>query len=70
MNHQLLVNNKEIIFGQLIVPPYQDIIRKEIDESISKREPFKIEYEVVTKEGKRKWVYEKGQGIYEEDGTV
>lgn len=65
-----LVDNKEITYGQLIVPPYQEMIRKEIDQSIKKREPFKIEYEVVTKGGKRKWVYEKGQGIYEEDGGV
>lgn len=65
-----LVNNKEITFGQLIISPCQDIIRKEIDQAILKREPFKVEYEVVTKGGKRKWVYEKGQGIYEEDGSV
>jgi PAS domain S-box-containing protein len=65
-----LLYNKELSYNDMIAPEYREAIWKEWERIISKRETFRFEYEIITAEGKRKWVLEMGEGIYNEDGIV
>lgn len=62
-----LIHNKEISFSQLILPEYKDCIWQEWERVLALREQFKYEYEIVTAQGEKKWVWEIGQGIFDEN---
>ncbi|MCB2196611.1 MAG: PAS domain S-box protein [Bacteroidetes bacterium] len=65
-----LINSNEITYGQLIVQEYKDKIWKEIQKAISEKRQFQIEYKIISKSGREKWVWEKGIGIESNDATV
>ena len=65
-----LINNKDLSFNDLIAPEYRDLLRNEWIRILSKKKPFKYEYEIITPNGQRKWVLEMGQGIYDGEGIV
>lgn len=65
-----LINNRDLSFNDLIAPEYQDILWNVWKKTLSKKKPFKYEYEIISATGQRKWVLELGQGIYDEQGTV
>jgi PAS domain S-box-containing protein len=65
-------------FIQSRVRPYASIIHAEdvklisgtVQEAVSKREPYIIEYRIVRSDGQIRWVYEKGQGVFSDDGSL
>lgn len=65
-----LLYNKEITYNDLILPEYRDSLWIEWKSLIANRQPLKYEYEIKTANGKRKWVLEMGQGVYNEEGEV
>lgn len=62
--------NRDLSFNELIAPEYREVLWAEWERILKNREPFKYEYEIVTADGKRKWVLEMGQGIYDKIGEV
>lgn len=65
-----LIDNKVKAFNDIIVPEYREYLWKEWQTALTRREKFTGEYQIVTKEGHKKWVWEQGQGIYSENGEV
>ncbi len=65
-----LINNKEISFNSLITPEYRELIQNEWRRVIANRASFEYEYEITAADGKRKWVLELGEGVYDEKGQV
>ncbi len=65
-----LINNKVISYNQIISPEYREHVRNELTEAFAKKRNFEIEYQISTKKGRKKWVSEKGQGIYTDDGEL
>lgn len=65
-----LLYNKELSFIDLIAPEYHEILRIEWERSLALKISFQNEYEIIDKDGRRKWVMETGQGIYDEEGNV
>ena len=65
-----LVNSKVLSYGDLISPEYRDALCEEWEYILSKRMPFESEYEITTASGTRKWVIDKGQGVYRSDGEL
>jgi diguanylate cyclase (GGDEF)-like protein/PAS domain S-box-containing protein len=65
-----LIWNRDISYNDIISPGYRDILRAEWDYVLSRRKRYRDEYEIITKNGERKWVMELGQGIYDADGNV
>lgn len=65
-----LVNNKDLSFNDLIAPEYQELLWNVWKRTISKKTPFKYEYEIITATGQRKWVLEMGQGVFDISGVV
>ncbi|HRW62222.1 MAG TPA: PAS domain S-box protein [Bacteroidales bacterium] len=61
------IENKVRTYKSLILEEDQDNVNSVIQDSISKMEPFALEYRIITKANKIKWVHEKGLYLYDKD---
>ncbi len=66
---ELLLNNK-ISYNDLIYEDDRDAIRAEVLAAIDARSHFQYTYRILTKSGELRWVWEKGEGIFSEDGKL
>jgi PAS domain S-box-containing protein len=60
-----LIDNKKKSFASIIHPEDRLLGKKEIKAALKKREAFEIEYRIIDKSGKTKWIWEKGIGVYD-----
>ena len=67
---EALVKNRDLSFNELIAPEHREQLWEEWARCVSERTPFRREYEITTATGIRKWVFEIGQGIYNDQGEV
>ncbi len=65
-----LIHNKEITFNDLISEDYREFLWEKWTEVLHNHGVFKEEYAIVTASQEVKWVYEQGQGVYNEKGEV
>ncbi len=65
-----LLSNKERSFNDLISPQYQEHLWNRWAQVLAEHSKLTEEYELVTASGQVKWVWEQGQGIYDETGNV
>ncbi|MCK9548014.1 MAG: EAL domain-containing protein [Sphaerochaeta sp.] len=65
-----LLNNRELSFNEIVAPSHTAQVHREWQEAIAGGRSYSGEYEIITKDGERKWVWELGQGIVNEDGKV
>lgn len=65
-----LLYNKDVSFNGLIQPKYREELWQEWERVLALNLPFCGEYEILAKDGSRKWVMEMGQGIYDEEGNT
>lgn len=64
------IGNKVIAFNEIIDSKYQDYLWKKWQNVLRNKETFEDEYEIITKSGERKWVWERGQGVFDENGNL
>ncbi len=57
-------------YGDLIHPADRDMVWDGVQVALSKRQPFQIVYRLVTATGEERWVWEKGRGVFGEDGAL
>lgn len=67
---QCLLNDRDISYDDLIVEQYRQPRWDEWNKALLRREPFRQEYEIIAADGNRKWVFETGQGVYDENGRI
>ncbi len=60
------IENRVRAFADIIIPEDNRRINLEIRNAIEKREPYEIEYRIITRYGQTRWVFEKGRGIQDE----
>lgn len=65
-----LLNNRDLSFYALIAPQYRDLLFEEWELALAAKLQFKYEYEIITADGKHKWVLEMGEGVYDKNGQV
>lgn len=65
-----LLNNRDLSYNELIFPAYREAIWNEWNRVLDQKTVFQSEYEIRTASGEAKWVYEQGQGIYDENGEI
>ncbi|HLC82272.1 MAG TPA: PAS domain S-box protein, partial [Bacteroidia bacterium] len=69
-NPKDIVYNKKRSFADIIHPNDRNHVKKEIRKAVEKISPFEIEYRLITASGQAKWVLEKGEGVFSEDGNL
>jgi len=65
-----LINNRKLAYNDLIFPEHQEFVWKRWQEALDQKETFEDEYEIRTADGKIKWVWERGSGVYDEEGHL
>ena len=64
------VEKKTISFNQLILPEYRDSIWKNWQEIVAGKQVFESEYPIKTASGEIKWLWERGRGVFDENGEL
>ena len=59
-----------IDFGELIYPDDRDYVWEVVQKGIQQQQPYEITYRIITADGALRWVWEKGRGVFEEDGNL
>ncbi len=57
-----------LTYGSLLDPVDRDALREAVEAAIAERRPWTVTYPITTREGVRKWVWERGVGISGEGG--
>ncbi|RFU95588.1 EAL domain-containing protein [Sphaerochaeta halotolerans] len=65
-----LIHNRDISYNDIIVISYRQKIFSEWSWAVQENKPFVLEYEILTAQGTRKWVWEMGQAVYTDGGDV
>lgn len=65
-----LIENNVISYNDVISKEYHDIVKRDWDKAISKKMAYKGEYEIITKQGKPKWVLEWGEAVYNQQDEL
>jgi PAS domain S-box-containing protein len=64
------IDNKKRAFASIIHPDDRIIGKQEIEKALKKRSSFEIEHRIIHKNGTVKWIWEKGEGVYDEKGKL
>ena len=62
-----LIGNAKISYNGIIHPDDQKMVRDTIQKALAEKTTFQIEYRLIPATGAKKWVWERGFGIYAED---
>jgi len=65
-----LIENSRVSYAQLIHPEDQEYVWNEIQTALKERRPFKLVYRITMADGRQKWVWEQGCGIFSHDGEL
>jgi PAS domain S-box-containing protein len=64
------IKNRVRSYASIILRDDTNMVNETVHQAISKREPYLIEYRICKSDGQIRWVYEKGQGVFSEDGDL
>jgi PAS domain S-box-containing protein len=65
-----ILNNHDISYAELIHPEDTEMVDQAVQAAIAERRTFQISYRIKTKQGEEKWVWEKGNGVFDPDGNL
>ena len=65
-----LVGPHAMPFQDVVAPAYRDMVRQERERAVAARRRFEGEYQIVTRGGETKWVWEQGEAVYDAQGTA
>jgi PAS domain S-box-containing protein len=65
-----ILGNRKLAFADIMHPADRGTIRPVINKALEARVPFEIEYRIICADGEEKWVWEKGEGIFSDEGTL
>jgi diguanylate cyclase (GGDEF)-like protein/PAS domain S-box-containing protein len=57
-------------YGSLIDPDERALLRRTIEAALAENRPWTVTYWLTAGDGERKFVWERGRGVYRADGTV
>ncbi len=69
-NESDFIKNKVRTYASIIHPDDRKMVEETVQKGISEHVPYIIEYRIVRSEGIIRWVYEKGQGIFSDNGVL
>ncbi len=67
-NNELLSNNPS--YGNIIFSDDQKYVWDTVQNSIINKTTFELQYRIIDKSKQIKWVWEKGQGVYDKSGNL
>jgi diguanylate cyclase (GGDEF)-like protein/PAS domain S-box-containing protein len=65
-----IFDSGKLCYGDWIELPDRSEARQKVQQAIETRQPYQLEYRIITKNGDIKWVWDKGIGIYDQSGKL
>ncbi len=65
-----LIDSKQLSFNEIVHPEDRELLWERWERVISEQTMFSGEYRIKKANGQTRWVYEKGQALYDPDGGV
>ncbi len=65
-----ILDDRNIPYGKIIHPDDRDIVWNKVQNSVKETKQFEITYRIITKEDEIKWVWERGNGIFDEEENL
>ena len=65
-----LIGNKKLAYNDIIRQEFRESLWEKWEEVLSQRESFEGEYPIMDAQGNTRWVWERGKGIFTEDGRL
>jgi diguanylate cyclase (GGDEF)-like protein/PAS domain S-box-containing protein len=65
-----LIGNRVRTFASVIVEADREAVERSVEDALAEGVPFEIEYRIGHADGSTRWVYERGQGIFDDAGEV
>jgi PAS domain S-box-containing protein len=64
------IQNQVRSWASIIHPEDREMVERIVAEAIAIRQPYIVEFRIVDVRGQIRWLYEKGQGVFAEDGNL
>lgn len=64
------IGNRVRSFADVIHPDDRDHVDQVVRTGVNASQPYSIDYRIVHRDGSIRWVYEKGQGVFGDDGSL
>jgi PAS domain S-box-containing protein len=64
------IGNATLTFNDIILPDYRELLWNHWQEVLEQHQVFELEYPIITRDGKTRWVWERGRGVYSEDNEL
>ena len=61
------INNKMRSLASIIHPEDRELVEQIVDRAIANQQPYIIEYRMIHADGNIRWIYEKGQGLFDRE---
>jgi len=65
-----LINNKNNSYGEIIHPEDKIRVRETVQKALKRNNSFELEYRIITKQNKVKWVWERGRNVGNGDQSI
>ncbi|MFB6299879.1 MAG: ATP-binding protein [Halobacteriales archaeon] len=63
--------NGDVEWGtDIITSDHRELLWEAVQAALDERIPFEVTYEIETRDGETKWVWEQGRGVFDEEGEV
>lgn len=69
-SQELTGKNRTTSYDDLTHPEDLEKVIQAIKEAISNQQPYVVEYRIFTKNGQEKWLWEKGNGVFDNYGNI
>ncbi|GGA80298.1 histidine kinase [Neiella marina] len=61
------INNEKRTFASIIHPDDSPFVELEVEDKISRKEPYNIQYRIIDNNGLERWLYERGRAVFDGD---
>ena len=65
-----LTGNARVSYNNVISPQDRAEVKKTVNEALAGKKPYELTYRINTADGRIKWVWEKGRGVFSETGEL
>ncbi|MCX8061459.1 MAG: GAF domain-containing protein [Anaerolineales bacterium] len=65
-----LIGNKNRSYASLIHPEDRNAVWENVQKAVSENRPYQLTYRIIAADGSEKWVWEKGEGVFDDGGNL